>query len=148
MSTLQAGHCSVLCSVNSELPAFLIYPLACPVIPLSGVNKYLLFGMPYGLNFRLKVVDSNRQKNYIVTLDCQLGASNDVKLLLKSKKSNWIALTAADGLISAQVGFFFSACGRTPPPLPAVRDFRSASPLQFVELWELMQRYAYILLHG
>jgi hypothetical protein len=118
MSTLQAGHCSVLCSVNSESPAFLIYPLACPVIPLSGVNKYLFFGMPYGLNFRLKVVDSNGQKNYIVTLDCQLGASNDVKLLLKSKKSNWIALMAADGLISAQVGFFFRPAAGPPPPYP------------------------------
>jgi hypothetical protein len=59
MSMLQVGHCSVLCSVNSELPAFLIYPLACPVIPLSGVNKYLFFGMPYGLNFRLKVHQEN-----------------------------------------------------------------------------------------
>src|ERR1700678_1846867 len=47
------AHCSELCSVNSESPAFLIYPLACPVIPLSGINKYLFFGMPYGLNFRL-----------------------------------------------------------------------------------------------
>jgi hypothetical protein len=141
MSTLQVGHCSVLCSVNSESPAFLIYPLACPVIPLSGVNKYLFFGMPYGLNFRLKVVDSNRQKNYIVTLDCQLGASNDVKLLLKSKKSNCIALTAADGLISAQVGFSFSACGRTPPPpLPAVRDFRSASPLNACNIYLILTK--------
>ena len=69
------------------------------------------------------------KKLHYYTIACQLGASNDVKLLLKSKKSNCIALTAADGLIWAQVGFFFSAFGQTPPSLPAVRDSCSASPL-------------------
>src|ERR1700679_1268824 len=99
MSTLQTGHCSELRSVNSESPAFLIYPLACPVIPLSGINKYLFFGMPYGLNFGLGVVERMGKKLHYYPIACQLGASNHVKLLLKSKKSNCIALTAADGLI-------------------------------------------------
>jgi len=76
MSMLQAGHCSVLCSVNSESPAFLIYPLACPVIPLSGINKYLFFGMPYSLNFRLGVAESNGQK---ITLLCYRPSTGSFK---------------------------------------------------------------------
>ena len=101
-----------------------------PAVSLSchGINKYLLFGMPYGLNFRLGVVESNGQKITLM-LYCQLGALNDVKPFLKGKKSNCIALMAVDSLIWAQVRvFFFSASGQN-PPLPTVWDSHSTSPL-------------------
>jgi hypothetical protein len=38
-------------------------------------------------------------------------------------------LTMPVGVVYTLVLFFFSASGRTPPPLPAVRDSRSATPL-------------------
>ena len=49
-------------------------------------------------------------------------------MLLKSKKSNYSAQMAAESLIWAQVSFFFGLW-LDPPPLPAVRDSCSATPL-------------------